>query len=209
MIHKLLRIFPNHGGAVRRSAGRMVTVIAAAVIGLGTFSAVTVAPAQAGHYGSGCGFGPGSLAGAALGGFAGSHIGRGSGRLAATALGVFLGSAIGGSYSCASASPSPYYAPQHSGSGHYHAPVVSHSHRDHFQNDYDDYYYRQPTQRIRPVRIVAPTRTIVSAPLVESNDEFCREYTAEATIGDEVQQIVGLACMQPDGTWRVVSQEFR
>lgn len=33
---------------------------------------------------------------------------------------------------------------------------------------------------------------------------LCRDYTAQATIQDKPQTIVGHACQQPDGTWRIV-----
>jgi hypothetical protein len=39
---------------------------------------------------------------------------------------------------------------------------------------------------------------------VATDDPNCRDYTALATIAGEQQQIVGRACRQPDGSWRIV-----
>src|SRR5262245_39797280 len=36
-------------------------------------------------------------------------------------------------------------------------------------------------------------------------DDNCREFTSTANIGGQEQQVVGMACLQPDGTWRIVS----
>src|SRR5262245_58608231 len=33
-------------------------------------------------------------------------------------------------------------------------------------------------------------------------DDNCREFTSTANIGGQEQQVVGMACLQPDGTWR-------
>ena len=38
---------------------------------------------------------------------------------------------------------------------------------------------------------------------VASDDPNCREYTALATIGDKQQPVVGRACQQRDGSWKV------
>jgi hypothetical protein len=48
--------------------------------------------------------------------------------------------------------------------------------------------------------IITPVSSTVAA-----DDPNCREYTAVATIaGEQQQQIVGRACRQPDGSWRIV-----
>ncbi|MBI3516400.1 MAG: hypothetical protein HY060_20405 [Proteobacteria bacterium] len=33
----------------------------------------------------------------------------------------------------------------------------------------------------------------------------CREYTAQTMIAGQPQQTVGTACLQPDGTWRIMN----
>jgi len=42
------------------------------------------------------------------------------------------------------------------------------------------------------------------APGPIAKGQTCREYQSGATIGGQVQQTVGVACLQPDGTWRIV-----
>ncbi|GAB4480510.1 MAG: RT0821/Lpp0805 family surface protein [Burkholderiaceae bacterium] len=49
------------------------------------------------------------------------------------------------------------------------------------------------------VYTVTPTRTI------ETAQGPCREYTIDAVIGGKKEQVVGTACRQPDGSWRVVN----
>jgi hypothetical protein len=44
---------------------------------------------------------------------------------------------------------------------------------------------------------VVPTRTY------DINSAPCREYTLDASIGGETEQIYGTACRQADGSWKV------
>jgi len=187
---------PN--GTPKRSnlSGRISRFVAvASIAGLGIIgtAGVTSAPAQADHLHRSCSLGPGTLAGAALGGFAGSHIGRGSGRLAATALGVFLGSQIGSSADCQSRRAAPVYHQQ---------PRHRHRHR-HAQP-----YYIQPAPHVQTTHIAAPPPTVLAPPPATIVQPACREFTSEAVIAGEVQQIFGTACQQSDGSWRIVSQEI-
>jgi len=46
--------------------------------------------------------------------------------------------------------------------------------------------------------VVVPTRTFDQA------GAPCRDYTIDATIGGAKEKVVGTACRQPDGSWRVV-----
>lgn len=50
-----------------------------------------------------------------------------------------------------------------------------------------------------PPMVISQVSSVVSR-----DDPNCREYTAFATIEGEQQQIVGRACRQPDGSWRIV-----
>ena len=38
-----------------------------------------------------------------------------------------------------------------------------------------------------------------------NNDRYCREYTKTVRIGGNVESAYGTACMQPDGSWEMVS----
>jgi hypothetical protein len=35
--------------------------------------------------------------------------------------------------------------------------------------------------------------------------DFCREFTSTVTIGNRIQESVGTACLNPDGSWQIVS----
>ena len=35
--------------------------------------------------------------------------------------------------------------------------------------------------------------------------QYCREFQHEVTVGGKIEQAYGTACMQPDGSWRVLS----
>ena len=59
---------------------------------------------------------------------------------------------------------------------------------------WQDPAYRDPYQ-------VVPTRDYRTA-----QGRYCREYQATATVGGRLQQTYGTACLQPDGAWRIVSQ---
>jgi hypothetical protein len=57
--------------------------------------------------------------------------------------------------------------------------------------------------------IVHPAPQVVSsAPAgAPPTQQQCREYTATATIDGRPQETVGTACLDPDGTWRIVDAE--
>ena len=77
--------------------------------------------------------------------------------------------------------PSIYYAPR---------PIV---------------YYQQPTVIERPV--IYESETInASRGRVISNNPYCREYQRSVTVGNHLEQSYGTACRQPDGAWKVVSE---
>lgn len=126
----------------------------------------------------------GTLTGAALGGLLGAQFGSGTGRLAATGAGVLIGGLVGSE--------------------------VGRS--------------MDETDRIRANRAVVDAR---SAPIGEtiawnnpetgnygaitpvrdgtsSAGSYCREFQQTITIGGRREQGVGVACRQPDGTWRIV-----
>ena len=40
----------------------------------------------------------------------------------------------------------------------------------------------------------------------QAYDAYCREYQRRVTIGGKVQDSYGTACLQPDGSWKVVGE---
>lgn len=63
--------------------------------------------------------------------------------------------------------------------------------------------YRQP-----PPVVYAPPPSIAAdpaGPIYRSgNGQQCREYQSSVTIGGRPQPVYGTACLQADGTWRIV-----
>jgi hypothetical protein len=57
-------------------------------------------------------------------------------------------------------------------------------------------YYAQPQSYVQPQSY---------APAGASASRQCREYNTTTVIDGAPQQTVGTACLQPDGTWRIVN----
>ncbi len=122
--------------------------------------------------------------GAAVGGFLGSHIGKGSGKLAATGAGVAVGGLIGHEIGREIDSPSSVPATS--------APVAAPS-------LFSD---SPPVQTYEPNYVAppAPPPTYVDP----QAGTYCRPYSQEIRIDGEIKESYGTACLQPDGTWRIV-----
>ena len=58
---------------------------------------------------------------------------------------------------------------------------------------------RWTNPRTRIVYTMVPTKTY------DTPSGLCREYTLDATIGGRPEKVWGTACLQPDGSWRVVN----
>ena len=127
----------------------------------------------------------GTLIGAAAGGLLGAQFGGGAGKLAAVALGVlggaFLGSEVGKSMDqtdrqAAAGAQSVALETKPSG---------------------------QPTTWTNPDSgnsgTVTPIRTYQTP-----QGTNCREYRHDVKIGDKTETVIGQACRQADGTWKVV-----
>lgn len=127
----------------------------------------------------------GGLGGAAAGGLAGAQIGSGSGQLAATAggalLGLFLGAEVGASLDRADEAHA-YMELQRSLT--LNQPVV-------WQGQSGT-----SAGRITPLRKV---------PKKVRTDPTCREFRHQVLIGDKQQEGVGKACLQKDGSWKLVA----
>lgn len=78
--------------------------------------------------------------------------------------------------------PAPYY---YYGPGYYYAPTY-----------YAPTYYAPP--------VYAPPAPAAVAPSASISHDYCREYHSTQTINGQPQNMVGTACRQPDGSWRIV-----
>lgn len=134
-------------------------------------------------------FGPkqgfGTLGGAALGGWAGSAIGGGTGQLvgvaAGTLLGAFLGSEVGASLDRADQA----YAVGAARTA-YTAPIGQQIRWDNPQSG--------------NYGVITPVREGRS-----QSGAYCREFSQTIYVGGRAQAATGRACLQPDGTWKIVN----
>lgn len=69
------------------------------------------------------------------------------------------------------------------------------------------HHHRHGKVRVQspPVVIRQPSVVVRQAPTAA----YCREYTATAVIGGRPVPTYGTACLQPDGSWRIVSQAIQ
>ncbi|WP_328702906.1 RT0821/Lpp0805 family surface protein [Arenibaculum pallidiluteum] len=127
----------------------------------------------------------GTVGGAVLGGLAGSRFGGGTGKLVAvgagTLLGAFLGSEMGKSLDRADQT-----AMQNAAYRSYAAPVG------------------QTVQWNNPNTGNQGTFTTLRDGR-DSSGSYCREYQQTITVGGRMEQGHGIACQQPDGSWKIVS----
>lgn len=127
--------------------------------------------------------------GAVAGGVLGSQVGKGKGRILATALGavagVLAGSAIGRHLDDAARAEA--------------GRAVSHA-------------LDTGTIGGRPIQWEAPRTSTSNARGAvhitrqgrSATGELCREYRHAVTIGDSTEEVVGTACRNPQGVWRII-----
>ncbi len=122
----------------------------------------------------------GVVIGAIAGGILGNQVGGGSGRVLATIVGTVAGGAIGGSI----------------------GRSMDETDRLRTSASLENVRTGVPSTWVNPDTgyeyVVTPTSTY------ESASGPCREYTLDATIGGNTEQIYGTACRQADGSWLVV-----
>ncbi|MCC7260018.1 MAG: glycine zipper 2TM domain-containing protein [Alphaproteobacteria bacterium] len=126
----------------------------------------------------------GALMGAVGGAIVGSNVGKGKGNIAAIAAGTLLGAALGQSIGASLDRADMQYhdqtaqrALENSRSGEslpWQNPQSGHS------------------GTITPINVVR-----------DSSGQYCREYTQTVNVGGRTEQAYGMACRQPDGTWRI------
>jgi surface antigen len=124
----------------------------------------------------------GSLIGGAAGGFIGNQFGKGSGKTAMTVLGAVAGVLIGGAIGRSMEPEDQGCVGQALEHAPDNQPVV-------WQNPNSGAQYQ-----------VTPVSTYQVQPGV-----YCRDYTSQAVIGGQREQVTGNACRQPDGSWRIQS----
>ena len=122
----------------------------------------------------------GVIIGAIAGGILGHQVGGGSGQVLATIVATMAGAAIGGSI----------------------GRTMDETDRQNTNLALENVRTGVPSAWVNPDSgyeyVVTPTNTY------DSDSGPCREYTMDATIGGETEQIYGTACRQADGSWLVV-----
>lgn len=126
----------------------------------------------------------GGLSGAALGGLLGAQFGGGSGKLASTAAGVLIGGLMGSEIGRSMDDVDRMKANQ----------AISHAQSAPIG---ETITWNNPNNSHSGS--VTATRDGYS-----DSGNYCREFNETVTIGGKTQDAYGVACRQPDGTWRIV-----
>ena len=128
----------------------------------------------------------GGLTGAAVGGLLGAQFGSGAGQLAATGAGVLIGALIGSEISRSMDKVDRMKADGAVNRAHG-APIG------------DTTSWNNP--RSGNAGTVTPLRDGTS-----TSGQYWREFEQTITVAGETHQGCGIACRQPDGTWRILQQ---
>lgn len=127
----------------------------------------------------------GTVIGAGTGAVVGGQMGGGSGRLVGVAVGTLLGALLGGEIGRSMdrndqiAAQQAYQQAQTAPIGQ---PIT-------WENPDNGHY-----GSVTPVREGTHDQT----------GEYCREFQQTVTIGGRPEDAYGIACRQPDGSWRIV-----
>lgn len=123
----------------------------------------------------------GMVIGGVLGGVVGSQVGHGSGRTAATIIGAMAGMAVGGAVG----------------------------------RSMDEQDRRKTAHTLETVRSGVHSQwrnpdtgheyTVTPRSTYQTASGPCREYTVDGVIGGKRETVVGQACREADGSWRVVN----
>ncbi len=126
----------------------------------------------------------GALGGAAAGGLLGAQVGGGKGQLAATAAGALLGALIGSEIGRSMDEVDRMRAEQAYGQAQ-NAPIG------------ETIAWDNPNTG--NYGSVTPTKQGTRA----STGEYCREFQQTVVIGGRQEDAYGVACRQPDGSWKI------
>jgi surface antigen len=123
----------------------------------------------------------GALLGGVVGGVAGAQIGKGDNKTAATIAGTLLGALVGSHIGRSMDQADRYCTAQ----------VLEHA------SDRQPIVWRNPEAEAQ-YRVTALSS-------YRQQGQYCREYLAEAQVGNVPQQVYGTACRRPDGTWQIMN----
>lgn len=127
----------------------------------------------------------GGATGAVVGGILGSKVGKGNGQLWATGIGVLLGTLVGSEMGRSLDKADMVYAQRANDQAHT-APIG------------EEITWSNP-------------ETGNSGSVIATNEgqdasgNYCREYQQTIYVGGQQEMGYGIACRQPDGSWKIVS----
>ena len=126
----------------------------------------------------------GALIGAGLGGLAGSFIGDGGGQLVAVGVGTMLGAILGSEV----------------GKSLDRADKLALAQAQHDALEYGESGTSTTWQNPDSGN---SGETVPQPAYQQADGTYCREFQQTIMVGAELQAAYGLACRQPDGSWRV------
>jgi len=127
----------------------------------------------------------GTVVGAGLGALAGSQIGSGGGQLAAVAIGGLLGAMLGGTLG-QSLDEADQAQHQNAYQGAQNAPL------------------NQPVNWNNPNTGASGSVVATRDGTNQSTGAYCREFEQTITVDGRTENRKGMACKQPDGSWKVL-----
>ncbi len=127
----------------------------------------------------------GTVVGAGTGAVVGAQVGRGEGQLVAVAVGTLLGALLGGDIG-RSMDRADQLAAEQAYRRAQSAPIGQ------------TITWENPDNGHRGT--VTPARQGTN----DATGEYCREFQQTVTIGGRTERAYGIACRQPDGSWRIV-----
>ncbi len=100
--------------------------------------------------------------------------------------------------------------PHHGGHGYYHPPRPAY-YGFHGSPWRRAYYNHRPYRQVYiyipavPAPQPTPVNYSYSYNMPAPSGDYCREYQAVSVIGGQPQQSYGQACLQPDGSWKILN----
>ena len=127
----------------------------------------------------------GTIIGAVTGGVAGSQIGKGNGQLIAVGAGVLLGALIGNEVGATLDKVDQQ-----------HVLDTTHQSLEYSKSGTTTSWNNPDTGNSGNM---TPLKTYEVA-----NNQYCREYQTDVTVGGKTQSAYGTACRRADGTWEII-----
>jgi hypothetical protein len=102
---------------------------------------------------------------------------------------------------------------------HHHWKNHKHGHHYHNPKSHFGFYFFQPSPFVhtriistapvthyydQPV-VIQPQNIVLGTQVASHYGQFCREYQSSVWVGRVRQNSFGTACLQPDGSWRIVN----